>query len=229
MKWGIGIALVLAGCALYLPAQAQQKQDVQQAQQPKQQDANPFPTDTTNVPVMPSRENPAPAMPSSGSGDTESTNYPLPSRDADPVASPDAAEGGTDSNGQISSSNVTSLDSILPQPGEADSKKGKDQIEDMPRETAKQDKSVGNYYLDNKNWKAALSRYQSALVLAPEDPDVYWGLAVSQQHLGDYAAARANYSKVIEYDPGSKHAKDARKALKEPEFANAEPTNQPKH
>ena len=39
--------------------------------------------------------------------------------------------------------------------------------------------------------------------------------------MGDYANARANYEKVIEYDPDSKHAKDAKKALKEPELANA--------
>ena len=39
--------------------------------------------------------------------------------------------------------------------------------------------------------------------------------------MGDYAKARANYEKVIEYDPDSKHAKEAKKALKDPEFANA--------
>jgi predicted TPR repeat methyltransferase len=68
-----------------------------------------------------------------------------------------------------------------------------------------------------------LSRFQSALVLAPEDPEVYWGLAVSQQHMGDFAGARANYEKVLEYDPDSKHGKEAKKALKEPELANAKP------
>jgi TolA-binding protein len=60
-------------------------------------------------------------------------------------------------------------------------------------------------------------------VLAPEDPEVYWGLAVSQQHMGDNANARANYEKVIEYDPDSKHAREAKKALKEPDLANAKP------
>ena len=99
-----------------------------------------------------------------------------------------------------------------------------DDSEGMPKETAAQDINVAKYYLDNKNWRAALSRYQSAMVLAPEDPEVYWGLAVSQHHMGDYASARANYEKVIEYDPDSKHGKEARKALKEPEIANAKPT-----
>ena len=237
MNRGIGIVLVLAGCIFRLPALGQQgsggtanqpEQAAQKAQQPKpKQDANPFPTDTTNVPVMPSRANPAPNLPSSDDDQIEDAHYPLPSRDADPVASPDQVNSGSDANGQVSSSNRNSLDSILPPPGEDDTKKGRSAIEDMPRETAAQDKSVGKYYLDNKNWRAALSRFQSALVLAPEDPDVYWGLAVSQEHTGDFANARHNYEKVIEYDPDSRHAKDARKALKGSEFANAKPTDQP--
>lgn len=239
MKRGIGIALVLAGCIAALPGLAQQgssgaassqsKQQAQPVQQPKKQDSNPFPTDTTNVPVMPSRENPEPNVPNNGStpDQIEDTHYPVPG-DSDPVTSPDAApaEGNyrVQDQGQVSSSNSNALDSILPPPGDDDTKGKKgSQIEDMPQETAEKDISVAKYYLDNKNWRAAQSRFQSALVLAPEDPEVYWGLAESQRHIGDFANARKNYEKVIEYDPDSKHAKDARKALKEPDLANAKP------
>ena len=114
------------------------------------------------------------------------------------------------------------MDSLLPGPGDdqAGKKKG-GAIDEAPKETAKQDISVGKYYLDQKNWRAAQSRFQSALVLSPEDPDVYWGLAESARHLGNFADAKANYQKVMEYDPGSKHAKEAEKALKEPEIENA--------
>jgi tetratricopeptide (TPR) repeat protein len=90
-------------------------------------------------------------------------------------------------------------------------------------ETAAEDESVGAYYLDQKNWKAALSRFQSALVLDPDNPDVYWGLAESERHLGNFTEARANYLKVIAYDRDSRHGKEARKALKEPEIAKAKP------
>jgi hypothetical protein len=45
-------------------------------------------------------------------------------------------------------------------------------------------------------------------------------LAEADRHLGNLADARANYEKVNEYDPDSRHGKDARKALKEPEIAN---------
>ena len=212
-------------------AAGQNQQQGQPAQQPKpKQDANPFPTDTTNVPVMPSRENPELNVPSqaptSKAEQIEDSHYAVPG-ESDPVASPDDANGSAESTGQFSSSNTNSLDSILPSPtDDATDKKGKkggDEIEDMPKETAAQDISVAKYYLDNKNWRAALSRFQSALVLAPEDPEVYWGLAVSQEHMGDYGNARANYEKVIAYDPDSKHAKEAKKALKEPELANAKP------
>jgi tetratricopeptide (TPR) repeat protein len=239
MKRGIGFALVLACCMQAHgqqgnsgSAQGQGTQAQQAPQQTKpQKDANPFPTDTSDVPVMPSRENPEPAPPPSGSysnaDQIEDSHYALQA-DKDPVASPDEANAPENSDGQMSSSNVKSLDSILPQPGDDEprkkGRKGGDEIEGMPKETAAQDISVAKYYLDNKNWRAALSRFQSALVLAPEDPEVYWGLALSQHHMGDYAGARTNYEKVIEYDPDSKHAKEAKKALKEPELVNAKST-----
>ena len=50
-------------------------------------------------------------------------------------------------------------------------------------ETAKEDEDVGGLYLSQKNWRAAQSRFESAVVLDPENPDVYWGLAEAQRHL----------------------------------------------
>ena len=91
----------------------------------------------------------------------------------------------------------------------------------MHQETAKEDEDVGNFELSRKNWKAALSRFQSALVTDPDNPDVYWGMAEAQRELKDFAHARANYQKVTEYDPDSKHGKEAKKLLKDPELANA--------
>lgn len=247
MKWGFGIALVLAGCmgmasgpfaqarqqdGTAAPGQdkqsgntAAQSPNGQPGSQPKPQEgANSFPTDTSNVPVLPSTLTPDVSVPTSD--EMEGRRFSLPSSDLDPVASPDQANSDDANTRELeSSSNVKALDSILPQPGADEprkkGKKGSDVLEGPPRETAKQDISVGKYYLDNKNWRAALSRFQSALVLAPDEPEVYWGLAESQRHMGDYANAKKNYEKVIEYDPDSKHAKDAKKALKEPQLANA--------
>jgi tetratricopeptide (TPR) repeat protein len=89
------------------------------------------------------------------------------------------------------------------------------------QETAAEDESVGSYYLDQKNWRAALSRFESAVVLDPENPEVYWGLGEAQRHLGKFTEAKASYQKLIDYDPDSKHGKEARKLLKDPELANA--------
>jgi tetratricopeptide (TPR) repeat protein len=58
-------------------------------------------------------------------------------------------------------------------------------------------------------------------VTDPDNPDVYWGMAEAQRELGDFAKAKANYLKVVGYDPDSKHGKEAKKLLKEPELANA--------
>ena len=89
------------------------------------------------------------------------------------------------------------------------------------QETAAEDEKVGEYYLDQKNWKAALSRYESAVVLDPENPEVYWGLGEAQRHLGHLAEARGSYKKLVDYDPDSKHGKEAQKLLNGPELANA--------
>ena len=88
--------------------------------------------------------------------------------------------------------------------------------------TAKENEDVGEFELGRKNYKAALSRYQSALVTDSENPDVYWGIAESQRGLGNYAEAKANYQKVVDYDdPESRHCKEAKKLLRNPKIANA--------
>lgn len=248
MKRDFGFALVLAGLLVAVPwtwAQSQGNGNAgqnnagqskgnapqpangagQQKSQPNaQSNGNPFPEDTKDVPVMPSRT--TPDVPPAPSNDEQENRVPIPRNDLDPVKSPDGAgDEGSNMEEQESSSSMKNLDSILPTPGEDDTEKrgrrGSSAIEGAPKETSTEDINVGKYYLDNKNWRAALSRFQSALVLAPEEPDVYWGLAESERHLGDYAHARAHYQKVIEYDPDSKHAKEAQKALKDPEIANA--------
>ena len=199
------------------PASDQQPSRVQ-----KQSSANPFPEDESTVPVI-SPGN-APNLPPGENGEAGS-RMPIPSEDLDPVRSPEDAGQAAEEQEQSTSSSLAGMGSLVPspdddtQPGRR-SRKGA-QIAPEHHETAAEDEDVGSYYLDNKDWKAALSRFESALVLDPDNPDVYWGLAESERHLGDFASARANYMKVSQYDPDSRHAKEARKALKEPEIANA--------
>ena len=192
------------------------------ANKPKNsQEANPFPDDT-NVPVLPSANAAGAAPPAS-----DDSNYgaiSLPSADNDPVKSPDDAASSNENEmtGGSSSSNAGMDNLLKPPPDTEPDKHRKLTARDEPHtETAKEDESVGSYYLDQKNWKAALSRFESAVVLDPENPDVYWGLAEAQRHTGDYAGAKANYLKVTEYDPDSKHGKEAKRLLKDSELANA--------
>ena len=184
---------------------------------------------------MPSRG--TPALPEGTySGDNVAAHVGLPNDDADPVKSPDdpAAEAPSE-NQSFSSSNIPGLDKILDRAEEkaadADQQAGKkkrrggDKDDDKPaehKETSSEDIDVGKYYIERKNWKAALSRFESALVLSPEDPEVYWGLAESERGLGQYVEARNYYKKLLDYDPDGPHGKAARKALNDPQIANAQ-------
>ena len=234
-KIGLTAALALAVCSACTPARAQSgstpssKQNQPQQNAPgapttnapqSQEKGNPFPGDTTNVPVLPS--GPTANVPE-GNYEPESGHVAFPAHDHDPVRSPDNAVPDSGEREGFSSS-LSGVDDVLPPPDQPSANGKKDQgIASMPQESPEKDVDVGNYYLGLKNWRAALSRFQSALVLDPENPDVYWGLAESERHMGDFALAREHYLKVLEYDPGSKHAKEAKKALRDPEIANAKP------
>ncbi len=207
------------------PAANSQSTPAQSPSRPQQQNnQNPFPEDTNSVPVMQSRD-------SEGSvpvPDDEATHIPMPAADFDPVRSPEEAGNAAEAGQQKYSSSQAGMSDLLPHADDDTTQPGKKHrkdsvIEPEHHESAQEDENVGNYYLDNKDFKGALSRFESALVLDPDNPDVYWGLAECQRHLGNFAEARANYQKVMEYDPGSRHAKDARKALEDPEIANAKP------
>jgi tetratricopeptide (TPR) repeat protein len=240
VKWVFIIALTLtasfAAGAPGLHAQSQphnQPAGSGQNSQPSdakqtQTNSNPFPEDTSSVPVMPSRDNPNPAA---GAPDIAKEKIYLPGADFDPVRSPEDAGNASESRESSSSSSLAGMGDLLPGPNDEPKPGKRDKkgalVEPEHQETAVEDENVGKYYLDNRNWKAALSRFQSALVLDPDNPDVYWGLAESERHLGNFADARANYQKVVDYDPDSRHGKDARKALKDAEIANAKSSAQP--
>jgi len=234
MKRGFLLALAVALCLMAAhPLRAQAAPPQNTPQQPattpaKPADSNAFPEDTTNVPVMPSKGTPALPPGTYGGEDDDAGRQHIaaPGDDADPVRSPDDAAPDADAvPAGDSSSSLSGLDKLLPPPGDDDQPPGKKKRpvvkEPEHKETSSEDIQVGQYELDRRNWKAALSRFESALVLAPDEPEVYWGLAESARHLGNLAEARGYYQKVAEYDPDSKHGKEAIKALKDPEIANA--------
>ena len=173
---------------------------------------------------MPSRATP-PLPEGTYYGGGNSAGASLPSDDLDPMRSPDDPAPATNSDqGEASSSSLAGMDRLLPRPEDDQPEKKKKLLFKEPthEQAATEDVNVGGYYLQTKNWKAALSRFESALVLDPENPEVYWGLAEAQHHLGDFANAKANYLKLLDYDPDGPHGKQARKELKDPAIANAQ-------
>lgn len=235
MKRGFSIALVLAGCLWAGPqllaqapgdaAQSGQKPENSTAQPASSSPsgANPFPEDTSSVPVLPTRE--TPPLPEWTHNGADNAGVPLPGEDADPARSPDdPAPSASSGQQEESSSSLKGMDRLLPQPDDDQAGKHKKMAVKEPthQEAASKDIEVGGYYLQTRNWKAAQSRFESALVLDPENPEVYWGLAEAEHHLGDLAAAKTHYLKLLDYDPDGPHGKEARKALKDPALANAQ-------
>jgi hypothetical protein len=241
MKRGFWFALIFAGCLAAAPqmyaqtqtggggaGSPQNKPAGQQPGQPPVQPAgaNQFPEDTNSVPLLPAKN--APGSPdgsySGGDNGLGIARTARPGEDLDPVRSPDDPVATPDNApGDGSSSSLAGLDRVLPGPDDdrTDKKKKLSVKEPTHKEAASKDIEVGGYYLETKNWKAAESRFESAMVLDPDNPDVFWGLAEAERHLGDFADAKKYYQTVLDYDPDSKHGKEARKALKEPEIANA--------
>ncbi len=205
------------------PTTTQQPATTQQPGQKPPTDANPFPEDTNNVPVVPTSAEPASVpTPPPGSNEESVGTTSILKDDSDPVRSPDdPPPGASDSDSGFSSSLTGAGDVNIPDEAKSTGHRKHAKSDDVHQETAKEDEDVGAFELSRKNWKAALSRYQSALVTDPDNPDVYWGMAEAQRELKDYANAKANYQKVTEYDPDSKHGKEAKKLLKDPDLANA--------
>jgi len=225
MRRGIMIALVMAGflAAARLPAQtpAEKPATAQQPGSGSSGSANPFPEDTSTVPVMPAKG--APVLPEGAYTGGESAGTPLPGDDSDPVRSPDDAAPAPSGAETEGSSSLSGLERLLPQPESDQPEKKKKPAAKEPthQEAASKDIEIGEYYLETKNWKAALSRFESAVVLDPENPEVYWGLAEAERHLGEFAKARGHYTTLLDYDPDGPHGKEARKALKDPAIASA--------
>jgi tetratricopeptide (TPR) repeat protein len=89
-----------------------------------------------------------------------------------------------------------------------------------PHRAAK-DIEVGEYYLKLKNYRAALERFNDALLYKPSDAEGTFDLAVTQEKLDLFAKARQNYSKYLEILPEGPKAKESQEALKRLESRTA--------
>lgn len=122
------------------------------------------------------------------------------------------------SNGE-SSSKDTKV-SLAPPAGEEGVAPGKEAEESdigemHPWSPMKADKNVeiGDYYLTQKNYAAAISRYREALYWKPDDAMAHFRLGQALEAAGQYAEARKNYQGYLKILPQGKFASTARKAL----------------
>ncbi len=79
---------------------------------------------------------------------------------------------------------------------------------------AEKDIEVGNYYLRQKNYRAALERFHDALLYKPNDAEATYGLGVTQEKMELFSVAYNSYSKYLEILPHGPMAREAEEGTK---------------
>jgi Tfp pilus assembly protein PilF len=141
-----------------------------------------------------------------------------------PEPSPGSQQGESSSQGESSnqgesSSKDATIDpsgSARPRPEAAPDANPTDEKAFRPYDPhrAAKDLEVGNFYLKQKNYRAALERFNDALRYKPDDAESMYGLAVTQEKLDLPDKARKNYSRYLETLPQGPRAKECEEALK---------------
>jgi tetratricopeptide (TPR) repeat protein len=86
---------------------------------------------------------------------------------------------------------------------------------------ALKDDEVGDYYMKRKSYKAALARYQDALVWKDNDAVANFRMAQCYEKLDQPDEALAHYQEYLKILPGGPFAKDAQKSLQKLKAAEA--------
>jgi tetratricopeptide (TPR) repeat protein len=76
-----------------------------------------------------------------------------------------------------------------------------------------QDVEVGDFYYESKKYRAALSRYESALRSKASDPGILLRLGKTAEKLGDGERAAREFQASIDAAPDGPTAKDAKSGL----------------
>ena len=79
---------------------------------------------------------------------------------------------------------------------------------------AEKDIEIGNYYLKQKNYRAALERFHDALLYKPNDAEATYGLGVTQEKMDLFSVAYNSYSKYLEILPHGPMAREAEEGAK---------------
>lgn len=136
-----------------------------------------------------------------------------------PAASEQQGESSS-KDSQIDFSGASHPNLPVPSGDEADDKA----LQPWDPHRADKDVEVGTWYLKLKNYRAALERFNDALVYKPNDAEATFGLAVTQEKLDLFGQARKSYSKYLEILPEGPRAKECQEALKRLESRAAAPS-----
>jgi tetratricopeptide (TPR) repeat protein len=142
---------------------------------------------------------------------------PKSNSDADQQASAKGPENQPPRSDE-SSSRDTKI-SLAPPPGEPGHAPGAEPNSDVqemhPWDPHKAEKSieVGTYYLRQKNYPAAISRFQEALYWKANDALAQFRLGQALEAVGQYAEARKNYQGYLKILPHGPFSQEAQKAL----------------
>ena len=122
---------------------------------------------------------------------------------------------GTSATGE-SSSRDSQIDlNAKPEPKEAaPAEEDESVLQPWDPHKAAKDVEVGQYYFKIKNYRAALERFNHALIYKPNDADATYGLAMTQEKLNLLALADQNYRKYLKIVPHGPKAREAERALK---------------
>jgi tetratricopeptide (TPR) repeat protein len=108
---------------------------------------------------------------------------------------------------------------LAPPPGEPGHAPGAEPSSDVqemhPWDPHKAEKSIeiGTYYLRQRNYPAAISRFQEALYWKANDAVAQFRLGQALEAVGQYAEARKNYQGYLKILPQGTFSPDAQKAL----------------
>lgn len=79
--------------------------------------------------------------------------------------------------------------------------------------SAAKDVEVGDFYYQDKSYRAALSRYESAIKSKPGDPGIYLRLGKAAEKLGDGERALREYQSSVDAGPDQPSGKEAQAAI----------------
>jgi tetratricopeptide (TPR) repeat protein len=121
---------------------------------------------------------------------------------------------GTSPTGESSSRDSVIDLNAKPEPKEGPPAEDDAVLQPWDPHKAAKDVEVGQYYFKIKNYRAALERFNHALIYKPNDAEAIYGLASTQEKLDLLSLADQNYRKYLQILPNGPKAKNAEEALK---------------